>query len=163
MNLFVRKKSKTNIPEHKKSVSEKGFTLIEVMISLLILVVALLGVVAVFQFSIVSNTGNTSRAQALALLQQETEQLRSLKFTSTAMDARLAGGVKPPRTVVTPDGISFSISITVDDDPFTAGVQVNNNKTLKEITVTVNGTRVVGNDWRRGFATETVLRRVRGN
>lgn len=140
-----------------------GFTLIEVALSMVILLVALLGVIVVFGFAVNYNSGNNARSEALAILQQEVEQLRSLKFTSTAMDARLAGGTKAPKIVTMAGGNRFRVNIVIDDDPTVAGVQTDNNKTLKEITISVTNTRVGTNDWREGFATSTVFRRVRGN
>src|SRR5215213_8520026 len=58
----------------------KGFTLIEVVIALIIIMIALLGVFSVFTYAITYNAGNKARAQALAILQQEVERYRAAKF-----------------------------------------------------------------------------------
>jgi Tfp pilus assembly protein PilV len=143
---------------------ERGLSLVEVVVALLVLMVAVLGVFAAFTYSTIYNTGNSRRSQALSVLQAEVETLRSVKFNPppAVIDATLAGGVKADKTVVAADGSSYLVQTTVDDDPFTAGVQTDATKTLKEITITVtpfgaNGTWVTAN------ATRTVFRRVRSN
>ena len=141
---------------------ESGFSLIEVIIALAILLVAVLGIFAAFTYSTIYNGGNSRRSQALSVFQQEIELLRSAKFTPTIMDSSLTGGVKTARTVTAADGFTYRVETTVDDDPFTAGVQVNNAKTLKEITLTVTPQAINGN-WVVTFPTKVVLRRVRAN
>ncbi len=154
---------------HKKSLvalSEKsgeyGFSLIEVTVAMVVLLVALLGVFTVFTFSINYNAGNNSRAQALSVLQQETELLRAAKFTPFVTDANLTGGEKPPKFVVSADGSRFVIQTVVDDDPFTEGVQINAVKSLKHIKVTVRLESPTPG-WQTAVPTITVLRRVRSN
>lgn len=143
---------------------ERGLSLFEVVIALVILMVAVMGVFAAFTWSTIYNTGNSKRSQALSVLQSEVEVLRSVKFNPppAVIDATLAGGVKADKTVVAVDGTRYLVQTTVDDDPFTAGVQVDATKTLKEINITVtpfgtNGTWVTAN------ATRAVFRRVRSN
>src|SRR6185369_4212537 len=79
---------------------ESGFTLIEVAVAMVIILIALLGVVFTFTYAIMYNMGNNSRSQALAVLQQEVEQMRAKKFTPTATDTELSGGAKAARDVV---------------------------------------------------------------
>ena len=76
----------------KKTNNESGFSLVEVVCALVILLIALLGVFVTFTYSINYNAGNSSRSQALALLQREVEQLRSKKFTPDFTDPALYGG-----------------------------------------------------------------------
>lgn len=148
-----------------QGVGDSGFTLIEVAISLVIILVALLGVVATFAYVISYNAGNNSRAQALAVLQQRVEILRAAKFTPTVTDTTLAGGSKSPLTVTTPTGTQFTINVDVDNDPFTTGVQDDTavpNPTLKEITVT---SRLASPSpgWQMAVPTTVILLRTRAN
>lgn len=145
----------------KKS-GEEGFSLVEVIIAFVIFLIALFGIFTVFTYSINYNTGNNSRAQALAVLQQEVEQLRSAKFTPSVTDASLVGGTKAPKTIVASNGNRFVIDTTVDDDPFTTGVQTNTAKTLKEITITVSLESPTPG-WQTAVPTTVILRRVRAN
>lgn len=142
--------------------NESGFSLIEAVVALAIFLVAALGVFTTFSYTVLYNAGNGSRAQALSLLQQEVEQMRSAKFTPTATDSVLTGGVKAVRTTIAPDGNKYKIQITVDDDPFTSGVQTDNTKTLKEVTATVSLDRPTPG-WQTSVPIRVVLRRVRAN
>ncbi len=154
--------SKLNTPLRIVKPSEKGFTLVEVGAAMLILLISLLGVTAVFAYAVSFNAGNSNRARALVILQQEVENLRSAKFTPTKTDTLLAGGTHATKVVVTPDGGSFSINLTVDDDPFTTGVQINTAKSIKEITASVTLNRPTAG-WQTSVPSLIVLRRVRGN
>lgn len=143
---------------------DAGFSLIEVSIALLIIMVALLGVFFTFTYAITYNAGNNSRAQALAVLQQEVEIMRSAKFTSTYTDPLLYGGQRTRPTVIAANGYSFSVVHTVDNDPLTPGPDYDEsvNPTLKEVTITVTlDYSNVG--WQTAVPATVILRRTRGN
>lgn len=142
--------------------AESGFSLIETSIALVIILVGMLAVSEAFTFAILYNAGNATRSQALAILQQETELLRSKKFSPTTTDAELTGGTKPARTVNTPNGGNFTIIDVIDDDPFTDGVQVDATSTIKEITVTVR-LASPSPGWQTIIPATIVMRRTRGN
>lgn len=145
-----------------KPVSIAGFTLIEAIIAMVILMVALLGVFHVYTYATLYNAGNASRSQALAILQQEVEFLRSKKFSPSAVDTELSGGVKPDKFVNAPNGGTFRVQTSVDDKPFVDGVNVDAASELKEITVTVTlGPPSAG--WQLAAPATVVLRRTRGN
>lgn len=141
----------------------EGFSLIEAVIALSIFLVVVLGAYTSITYAINYNTGNMNRSQALSALQQEVEQIRSAKFTPQLTDPILIAGEKPVRTIINPDGRVFSSSITVDDDPFTAGIQIaTSTATLKHITITV----VLASPspgWQTASPATVVLRRVRAN
>lgn len=141
----------------------EGFSLVEAVIALSVFLVVVLGAYASITYAINYNTGNMTRAQALSALQQEVELIRSAKFTPEITDPLLIAGDKPMRTITNADGRVFSSKITVDDDPFTAGIQVNTpNATLKHITITV----VLASPspgWQTARPATVVIRRVRGN
>lgn len=69
------------------SADERGFSIIEVCIALLILLIASLGVATAFAFSIHNNSSAGDRAVAAALAQQRMEQLRNLPFNDAALNA----------------------------------------------------------------------------
>ena len=142
--------------------AESGFTLVEVGVAMLILLISLLGVSVVFTYAVSYNAGNSNRARSLVILQQEVENLRSKKFTPSQTDPDLAGGSHVTKTVTMTDGGSFSVDVTVDDDPFTSGVQIDNTKSIKEITATVILDRPTAG-WQTSVPSIIVLRRVRGN
>ncbi len=145
--------------------NEAGFSLIEAAIAMVILLIALLGVVSTFAYVIVYNSGNNSRSQALAALQQQVEILRAAKFTPTVTDASLTGGVKYPVAITSASGAQFNVQVTVDNDPLTAGVQDDSavpNPTFKEITVTAR-LASPSPGWQTAIPATIVLRRTRAN
>ena len=153
---------KPELPEEKRTGDEAGFSLIEVVIAMIIFLVALLGVFITFTYAVNYNAGNNSRAQGLSVLQQEVEQMRSAKFTPTNTDNLLTGGTKTARIVTSADGNRFKVETVVDDDPFTAGVQIDDTKTLKEINVSVKLENPTPG-WQTAVPATVVLRRVRAN
>jgi type II secretory pathway pseudopilin PulG len=171
--------SKAKSSQFETAEREGGFTLIEAVIALVILMIVITGVFAAFTYSATLNTGNSRRSQALSVLQKEVELLRSAKFVHQA-----AGGADSytptdcsdprrnltgtpegvPRTLICPaiDGMAYMIETEIDDDPFTAGQQVDATKHLKEIRVTVTQPARAGS-WETAYATRAIFRRVRSN
>jgi Tfp pilus assembly protein PilV len=141
---------------------EAGSSIIEVIIAMVILMVALLGIFASLTYAINYNAGNNARSQALAILQQEIELMRSKKFTPTSgTDPELTGGIKPTK-LRTLGGNRFKVDVTVNDHPFNDSVYVNNNSTIKEITITVSLDRPTPG-WQTAVPAKVILRRARSN
>lgn len=145
-----------------ESNGEAGFSLIEAVMSTMILLITLLGVVSVFTYSIAYNTGNNKRSQALSVLQKEVELIRSAKFTPVITDDTLTGGEKAAKNSTAADGSNYKVEITVDDDPFTDGIQIDATKTIKEVTITISPAHQVSG-WQTAIPASVVMRRVRGN
>ena len=143
---------------------ESGFSLVEVIIALVILLVALLGVFVSFTYSVSYNAGNSSRAQALAVLQQEVEKLRAAKFTPDFTDPFLYGGEQAARIVTSANGNRFSVKIIVDNNPTTPTVIDGESVTtsLKQISVTVTLDSPTPG-WQTSVPATVILHRVRGN
>ncbi|CAN5398987.1 hypothetical protein BH10ACI1_BH10ACI1_07650 [soil metagenome] len=157
IRIFKKENSKSS-----DDLNALGFSLIEAMVALSIFLISVLGVFTTFTYCINYNAGNSSRNQALAILQREVEQMRSAKFTPTVTDTTLTGGAKPLKTVISADGNNYRIQTTVDDDPFTSGTQINSAKTLKEITIIVTLDRPAPG-WQTSVPISMVMRRVRAN
>ena len=158
----------TTTPQRPSDVSgdrnaAAGFTLIEVAMALVIILIALLGVVFTFTYVINYNAGNNARSQALAVLQQEVELLRAAKFTPTITDPALTGGTKDPKLVASPSGGQFTVTITVDNNPLVGGIQDETTPTsLKEIRVITN-LAAPSPGWQTAVPAMVVLRRTRAN
>ncbi len=174
--LTINKDRTKPFPAKEKK-DEGGFSLIEVIIALVILLVAVLGIFAAFTFATTYNAGNSRRSQALSVLQEEVELLRSAKFTPTVTDnysptdpdngrRDITGGVKSLKTVTSKgDNRTYTVETIIDNDPFATGVQNDiqvPTPTLKEITLIVTPKAVNGN-WVIAFPTKVVFRRVRAN
>jgi len=70
--------------------SEKGFSLVELLVAMVIMMIIMLGLLSSVISSIRANTGNVMREEALRLAEDELTRLRSLRFTSTGVDSGLA-------------------------------------------------------------------------
>jgi prepilin-type N-terminal cleavage/methylation domain-containing protein len=127
--------------------SEKGFTLIETSIAMVIMMVAALGAAALFTYSIGYNSGGNDRAMALSIAQQQMELLRSTPFNDALLNTTSSSG-----TLLTPivrNGGSYRITKTVIGENHVSG-----NPTSKTITIEVRPLS-------RGFAGFPVILRTR--
>jgi prepilin-type N-terminal cleavage/methylation domain-containing protein len=111
---------------------QRGFTLIEVVISMGIMTVVSLGALSLFTYAIHYNGGGNTRAIAVGLAQQRMEQLRSGAFTDTSLAATTPSGTS---STVTYEGNTFLVVTTIQVDA-TTGVK----------TVTIKVTPYGGND-----------------
>ncbi|HEV2799416.1 MAG TPA: prepilin-type N-terminal cleavage/methylation domain-containing protein [Pyrinomonadaceae bacterium] len=79
-----------------QTANEKGFTLIETSIAMLVMLVVGLGASSLFLYAVRNNRGGAQRSLAMAIAQQRIEDLRNVDYT----DARLNFGVHPTENVV---------------------------------------------------------------
>jgi type II secretory pathway pseudopilin PulG len=104
--------------------SEGGFSLIEVILAGIIMIIMSAGILMVFSNVTERNRGENLRMQALSILQEDIEYYRSLKFVPVGSNTALNGGSYPNvRNRTAADGRVFVISVTIDNDPATAGIQ----------------------------------------
>ena len=155
-------KARLTCSPRKKKSDESGFSLIEVCIAMVVFLIAVLGVFVAFAYAVNYNAGNTSRAQALALLQQKVEYMRSLRFVPTSTDSQLTGGEKAPEIVTAPDGNPYRLDVVVDDNPITEAVDIDPTTRFKEIRVTASLERPTPG-WQTSVPATVILQRVRGN
>jgi prepilin-type N-terminal cleavage/methylation domain-containing protein len=128
----------------KRERGERGFTLIETSIALVIMLIVLLGSASLFAFSIFNNTSGSDRAQTLAVAQQTLETLRNAQFSSAATDSALYPATIT-QTNVMRGGLNGSGA-----RPYTIVVKVvDTTPMIKTITVTVTPTGA-GPAWARG-------------
>lgn len=109
---------------------QRGFTLIETCISMVVMMVAGLAVSSLFVFSLQNNVGGGDRALAMAVGQQQLEQLRSVTYEDTTLDvgtttSTVQNGERGYSVVKT-------ISLETNDDT--------SSKQLKKITIVVTPT-----------------------
>lgn len=127
MKLTTRKKIARNPKQDK---GQRGFTLIETSISMVVMMIAGLAVSSLFAFSLQNNIGGADRALAMGVAQQQLEQLRSVTFEDTTLNAGTA------TTTVTSGERSYSVVKTITDETNND----NSLKQLKKITITVTPT-----------------------
>ena len=95
---------------HTRPGREAGFTIVEVMMAMVVLVVGMLGVSLMLSQASQTTADNKARGQALSLARELTEGARSQAYTNLE-----------PTTVV---GLEQANSALADSDPDTAGWQV---------------------------------------
>jgi Tfp pilus assembly protein PilV len=131
---------------------QKGFTILETVVALLIMMFVGFGAVSMFVFSINYNSGAADRARALALAQQRMEIMRGTDYNSLST---VAASLPTSENVGSPnapdnDQRTFNVTTTVADDP---NVQ---NSRQKVISVTV--TPANAGRWSSGAVTLRCLR-----
>lgn len=116
-----------------------GFTLVEVIVAGSIMVILCVGILTVFTYFVTINRGENFRMQSLSVLQQEVEYYRSLKFGRIGTPTELNGGTySNVRQRTSADGRVFNITVVIDNDPYTNGLQTGSDATctFKEIKIT---------------------------
>jgi Tfp pilus assembly protein PilV len=110
--------------------AHSGFSLIECIIALVVLMVIALGVVFVFDFSFRNNIDSKKRFAALLLAQQRLETIRNTNFID------LADGTITENEVVS-DGMKFNVVRTVTSNDLITTAAAPGPET-KSITITVS-------------------------
>ena len=128
---------KTQTPKHKSTNGERGFTLIETTIASLVMLVGALACSSLFVFSLQNNVGGSERALAMAVAQQQLEQIRSVDF----QDATLIAGTTS--STVKNGERNYTVQRVVVDETNSDGKA----RLLKRITITV--TPQTGEPWMR--------------
>lgn len=126
---------------------ERGFTLIETSISMLVMMIAGLAVSSLFVFSLQNNVGGGERALAMAVAQQQLEQLRSVSYEDSTLNAGTS--TSTVRTGERDYSVSKTIANEINAD--------NTAKQLKRITITVTPTDG-GPGWTNSSVTLVSLR-----
>ena len=119
---------------------DRGFTLIETCIAMVILMIAVCGVLPLGVYALKYNSAAAIRAGAVTAAQRKLEQLRASSFTSCTSSSEV--------TIGPTDSQTYTVDVTVTDV----------TTTLKNITITVtpqgrstSGGVYSGNDgWMRG-------------
>ena len=141
--------------------TNRGFTLIEVLIAGGIMIILCVGTLAVFSHASKINTGNNLRAQAQSVLQEEIEYFRSLRYVPAQTDPLLTQGTKnlPARTSA--DGKVFTMTANVTNI-FPASSN-DANCTLKQIVITAVPAVAPTDNWLSDLNTKVTIQRVRSN
>jgi type II secretory pathway pseudopilin PulG len=140
-----------------------GFTLIEVMVAGVLMIILAVGLLSVTSYAVKLNSGNNIRVQAQSALQAEAEYYRSLKFVPVGSDAALNANTYTRPNRVTADNSNFAITVQIINKNLVNGSASNNaTATLKEITI--NATPVPARTgWLANLNTNLTIQRVRAN
>lgn len=104
--------------------NERGFTLIEVSISLVVMMVVGLGTASLFFYSITNNTSAADRELSMAVAQTRMEALRNVAFTDASLAAGTTttgttGGEADPTIGTSPNIRSYRVTTTIEDQNVT--------------------------------------------
>jgi Tfp pilus assembly protein PilV len=124
--------------------SERGFTLIETAIAMVVLMVAGLAASSLFVYAVQYNAGANDRAVAQSLAQRQMESLRKTSFDSLAASTQ----------TVTSAGRNFTVSVAVCNDGTAA---CGGSTAAKRLTVTVTPANA-GKRWALNSVTLITLR-----
>lgn len=81
---------KTQTPKNKNFKGQQGFTLMETSIAMVVMMVGALGIASLFVFSTQNNIGGSERALAMAVGQQQLEQIRSVNYDDATLNVGTA-------------------------------------------------------------------------
>jgi Tfp pilus assembly protein PilV len=129
---------KTKNPETQNAKGQSGFTLIETTIASLVMMVGALAVSSLFVFSTQNNVGGGERALAMAVAQQQLEQLRSVAYDDSTLN------LVTTNSTVSNGNRNYTVQRVVADEKN----DDNTSKGLKKITITVTPI-VAGANWTR--------------
>jgi type II secretory pathway pseudopilin PulG len=110
--------------------SEKGFSLVECVFTLLVLTVGSLSIISVFNYSLKNNSSAKKRFGALLLAQQRLENVRNTAF------ANISTGTTTENSVIN-DGVPYKVVSTVADNDLLV-VSTAPGPETKKITITVS-------------------------
>jgi type II secretory pathway pseudopilin PulG len=158
-------RGKTHGELEKSAVEQAGFTMVEVIIAAIIMIILCVGTMTVFTHAVKINRGNNLRSQAQSVLQNEIEYYRSLKFLPFGTSAALNGKVETNMgTRTSADNTVFRVFVTIDNDPATADVQTAGDSTTKFKEITIRAVpNIAETGWLADLKTEITIQRVRGN
>jgi len=140
------------VPKQSKPSGERGFTLIETCVAMVVLMVVSLGVASAFIYSVSNNVGANDRQLSMAVAQKRMEWLRSITLDEDTADQDYSypsadngytvGGLKATATPVVETtesgGHTFQIETTITDvDTDTNAAADGDPKTIKIITILV--------------------------
>ena len=129
---------KTQTPKNKNFKGQQGFTLMETSIAMVVMMVGALGIASLFVFSTQNNIGGGERALAMAVAQQQLEQIRSVNYEDSTLNTGTTN------STVTTGGRTYTVQRVVAD----LTNSDNTLRQLKKITITVTP-RASGPNWTR--------------
>jgi type II secretory pathway pseudopilin PulG len=139
----------------------RGFTIPEVIIAGVIMVIICVGTIQTFTVAVNYNAANNLRMQTLSILQRKIELYRSYKFVPLGTNTLLNQGTHNLGTDTSADGRTFTVTATVVNLP--SGTS-DDACTFKQITIeALPQGPLTGFLTAARLNTKVTLQRVRGN
>ena len=152
--------------------SARGFTIPEVIIAGMIMMILCVGTLSVFSYVVKINRGNNLRMQALSVLQTKVEYYRSLKFVPglempadlpNHRNSDLYAGTHTLSNITTPDNRTFTVTAVVTNTAFSAGANDEAHAQFKTITINAIPQVAENEAWLQNLHTDVTIQRVRSN
>lgn len=122
---------------------EGGFTILETVIAMCIMMIAGFGAISLFLFSVSYNSGASDRARSLAIAQERMERLRSAEYADlgTVAAAKEFNGdvLVGSGNAGEADGHSFTVKTTVENDPNVGSTNTSQKRITVSVTPAVSG------------------------
>ena len=127
--------------------NQLGQSLVELMVSVVIITVALSGVVAIFPYIIQKNVRIQTQNQAIHIAQNELEKLRALRYYDPKLDA--LGGIEGMVTINASGNYLVRVAVKYIEPktglpPETYPTDISEDTGLKEVAVSVKRKDNVG-------------------
>lgn len=107
-----------------------GFSLLETVISLLLMTVVGLGATSLFFFAVRNSVSASDREMAMAVAQQRMEQLRNDNFSSANLAQTSA---TPSPNTITRGGRQYAVTTTIADSNVVSGAATTKTITIKVV------------------------------
>jgi type II secretory pathway pseudopilin PulG len=107
------KNKKVGLPKQSGREKQQGFTLIETVIAMVVMMIVGLGAASLFVYAIGHNSDASNRALSMSVAQQQMEQLRKTAFVNLAARVTEMGGAD--KTVTSDDGRQYRVVTTIAD------------------------------------------------
>ncbi len=145
--------------EHQHRQRWRGFTLVEILVTIGVLAIVWVIVTQIFQNGFVALSDSRARVVAVAIANEQLEILRNMPYDQLGTTTGWPSGTVPATQTIQRSGQSFTVASRIDfiDDPFDGNVYgtipdkpldtVPNDYKRAEVTVT----------WQRRFATPVIL------
>ena len=128
--MKLNRRNKTARKGKQADQGQRGFTLMETCISMVVMMVAGLATSSLFVFAVQNNVGGAERALAMAVGQQQLERLRSVTYEDTTLN------MGSTTSTITSGERHYSVVKTITEEKN----DDNTSKNLKKITLVVTPT-----------------------
>jgi prepilin-type N-terminal cleavage/methylation domain-containing protein len=107
-------------PQPKSSAHSAGFTLIEVLVSLFIILILMIGLYGLYILSLRITADNKMYVEAISLANQKMERIKNMPYRDVGVIGGVPSGTIPQTETVTRNGMTFTVDTYIKyyDDPF---------------------------------------------
>ena len=156
--MLVRNATDRDETARARRANQRGFTVLETAVAMLVMMVVGLGATSLFLYAVRFNAGASDRAMALAVAQQQLEELRAVPWDDPLLTATQAAGT----AVCTQNAPCYTanrpfLATKIVTDSMNVTINGVTRPTMKTITIQVTPLRG-GMPWTNGAVSVTAQR-----